>query len=216
MHGWIEPFLERAEAAIEPGHIWSALPIALPPRHALKIGRVDPKDDAKLDFKVTARGDGAFGHPPIHSLQLASDEAILLARATRNTPVVVLGGTAAATPSAGELGDDGPRDGRHAMVVPLHAADRYDEQTRRGAARYEFANAFYVPACGRPRFAESIARLDHVQPLPQAELTEHRGIRLSDDALDALVEWFVAFTTNRLPGDSLIAAYRREQLAAGD
>jgi hypothetical protein len=215
VHGWIEPFLERADAAIEPGHIWSAQPIALPPRHALRIGRVNPKDDAKLDFKVVARGHGAYGHPPIHSLQLASDDAILLARATRDTPVVVLGGTAA-TAAAGELGDDGPHTGRHAMVVPLHAADRYDERTRRGAARYEFANAFYLPASGRPRFAESIARLDHVQPLPRAELTEHRGIRLSADALDALVEWFVAFTTDRLPGDSLIAAYRREQLAAGD
>ena len=101
------------------------------------------------------------------------------------------------------------------MVVPLHAADRYDEQTRRGVSRYDFANAFYLPASERPPFAESVARLDHVQPLRRAELTEHRGVRLSDDALDALVEWFVAFTTNRLPGDSLILAYRREQLAEG-
>ena len=212
MHGWIEPFLERADAAIEPGHIWSAQPIALPPRHALKIGRVNPKDDAKLDFKLVERGDGAYGHPPIHSLGLSSDEALLLARATRDTPVVVLG---AAATAAAQLGDDGPLAGEHAMVVPLHAADRYDEQTRRGAARYEFANAFYVPASQRPRFAESIARLDHVQPVPRAELTGHHGIRLSADALDALVEWFVACTTNRLPGDSLILAYRREQLAEG-
>jgi hypothetical protein len=212
VHGWIEPFFERAAAAIEPGHIWSAQPIALPPRHALKIGRVDPKDDAKLDFKLVERGDGAYGHPPIHSLGLASDEAILLARATRDRPVVVLG---AGSPAAGELGSDGPRDAHNAIVVPLHPAHRYDEATRRGVARYAFSNAFYLPANERPRLDESVARLDHVQPLPCAELTEHRGLKLSDDALDALVEWFVAFTTNRIPEDSLILAYRREQPAEG-
>lgn len=36
---------------------------------------------------------------------------------------------------------------------------------------------------------------------------------LSSDALDALVEWFVAFTTNRQLDDSLILEYRREMLS---
>ena len=207
MHGWIDPFYERAAPAIEPGHIWSGLPVALPPLHGLKIGRVDPKDDAKLDFKLAARGSSVFGHPPIHSLQLASDEAIMLARATRDRPVVVLGATSAVA----ELAAGGARDAELAMVIPLHPAEPYDEPTRRGVARYAFANAFYLPASERPRMQESVARLDHVQPLPRAELTEHRGLRLSDDALEALVEWFVAFTTNRLPDDSLILAYRQER-----
>ncbi|MEY2515241.1 MAG: hypothetical protein QOJ89_2599 [bacterium] len=244
MHGWIEPFYERAEPAIEPGHIWSGQPIALPPRHGLKIGRIDPKDDGTLIFEVTGRGDELFGHPPIHSLGMTSDEALVLARATRGRPVIVLSVTAAAQ----ELGTGGsPRDAgalvagaesgagaesragadsgaaadagtavAHAgtaVVVPLHAAARYDEDVRRRVSRYEFANAFYLPASERPRFGESVARLDHVQPVRSADLTEHRGVKLSADALDALVEWFVAYTTNRIPADSLILEYRREQLA---
>jgi hypothetical protein len=210
VHGWIEPFFERAAPAIEPGQIWSARPIALPPRHGLKIERVDPRDDGKLDFKVTGRGDDTFDHPPIHSLRLGSGEAAVLAKATRDRAVVVLG-TSAAT-----LSTEGPRDDAGiATVVPLYPADRLDEATRRAVSRYEFANAFYLPACERPRLEECVARLDQVQPVRHADLGEHRGLRLSADALDALVEWFVACTTNRLPDDSLILAYRREQLAGG-
>ncbi|MDX6679839.1 MAG: hypothetical protein QOE31_3891 [Solirubrobacteraceae bacterium] len=226
MHGWIEPFFERAQPAIEPGHIWSGQPIALPPRHGLKIGRVDAKDDAKLDFVVTGRGDETFDHAPIHSLGLSSAEALVLARATRNQPVIVLGVTTGAIASAGagavagasattEPADDAPSEAGIAFVVPLHPGHSYGEPTRRGVARYEFANAFYLPACERPRFDESVARLDHAQPVQRSDLTGHRGLKLSGDALDALVEWFVAFTTNRLPDDSLILEYRRQQLAGG-
>ena len=229
MHGWIEPFFERAEPAIEPGHIWSGQPIALPPQHGLKIGRIDPKDDGKLTFVVTDRRDDLFGHPPIHSLGMTSDEGLVLARATRDRPVIVLSVTAAAA----ALGPDGPRgaapvagkasaavaaeagaagvaEAGTAVGVPLHAAARYDEDVRRRVSRYEFANAFYLPASERPRFDESVARLDHAQPVRAEDLTQHRGLKLSDDAFDALVEWFVAYTTNRIPADSLILDYRRE------
>ena len=228
MHGWIEPFFERASAAVEAGHIWSAQPIHLPPRHGLKIERVDAKDDAKLDFKVVERGDATFGHPPIHSLGLASDEAVVLAKATRERSVVVLNSAAASAHLADDDTDDdedaaadadadadaaGYADAAIVMVLPLYAAAPLDDATRRAVANYAYANAFYLPASARPRFEESVARLDQVQPLRRGELAQHRGLKLSSDALDALVEWFVAFTTNRLLDDSLILAYRREQLA---
>jgi len=209
VHGWIEPFFERAEAAIEPGQIWCAQPVDLPVTHGLKIGKVDPKDDGKLGFEVVDHGDDAFGHAPIHSLGLRSDEAIMLARATRIRPAIVLG----TTTTSQLLGSDRDGDGAAVIVVPLHTAERYDEPTRRRVANYGFANAFYLPASRRPRMQESIARLDHVQPVHRADLTEHRGLRLSGDALDALVEWFVAYTTNRLLEGSLILEYRRQQLA---
>ena len=207
MHGWIDPFYEKAAAAVEPGQIWSAQPITLPPRHALKIEKVDPKDDRKLDFKLRSRTDDTFGHPPIHSIGLRSDEAAVLARATRGRPVVVLGGTSGAQLRPGAEAD------AIVMVVPLYAADGYDEAARRGAARYQFANAFYLPASQRPRFDERIARLDHTQPVCRADLGGHLGLRLAGDALDALVEWFVAFATGRRLDDSLILDYRAEQLA---
>jgi hypothetical protein len=82
-------------------------------------------------------------------------------------------------------------------------------------AAYGFTNAFYLPASAQPGFPEGFARLDQAQPVVRAHLTDHQGLKLSADALDALVEWFVAFSTNRQPEDSLILEYRRERLAGG-
>jgi hypothetical protein len=46
-------------------------------------------------------------------------------------------------------------------------------------------------------------------------LAEPLGLKLSADALNALVEWFVAVATDRQPDDSLILEYRSQQLGAG-
>jgi hypothetical protein len=82
-------------------------------------------------------------------------------------------------------------------------------------AYYEFTNVFYLPACEPLRFEEGFARLDHAQPVLVNHLARHRGLKLSEDALAALVEWFMAYTTDRIPEDSLILAYRREVIGGG-
>jgi hypothetical protein len=206
VYGWIEPFYEPAEAAVAPGHIWCDQPLALPPRQALKIDRVNPKDDSKVDFTLSERTPDTFEHPPVHSLGLGAGEGAVLARTTRNRPVVVLGGT-----TATELGPDGTHDAAIAIVIPIFGAERFDEPTRRRIAGYAFTNAFYLPASAP--LPESFARLDQAQPVLRTHLVEHQGLKLSPDALDALVEWFVAFSTDRRLDDSLILEYRREMLA---
>lgn len=208
MHDWIEEFYEPASAAVEPGHIWSDQPIYLPPRHGLKIERVDPRDDTKLDLTVCGRTADTFAHPPIHSLGLQSSEAAVVAKAKRDRPVIVLGGT-----SATEMLPSRTSHAGTVMVVPVYGADQFDERTRRRISYYDFTNAFYLPANGLPKFDEGFARLDHTQPVRTDLLTRHRGLKLSSDALDALVEWFVAFMTNRLLDDSLILEYRRGMLS---
>ncbi len=35
--------------------------------------------------------------------------------------------------------------------------------------------------------------------MSQKHLTNHRGLKLSSDALDALIEWFIAYTTGSYP-----------------
>jgi hypothetical protein len=208
VYGWIEPFYEEADAAIEPGHIWCDQPIYLPPRHGLKIERVDPKDDRKLEFRVGGRTADTFDHPPVHSLKLAASEAAVLAKAKKDRPVVIVGGL-----SATELRPESSKVADVVMVVPVYGADQYDEHTRRRVSYYEFSNVFYLPANDRPAFDEGFARLDHVQPVRQHQLTRPRGLKLSSDALDALVEWFVTYTTGRAPEDSMIVDYRREMIA---
>lgn len=154
MHGWIEPYYEAAEPAIEPGHIWCDQPIYLPPRHGLKIERVDPQDDRNLQFTVCGRTADTFSHPPVHSLTLESSEAAVVAKTKRNRPVIVLGGT-----SATELRPASTRHAETVMVVPVYGADQYDQHARRRVSYYEFTNAFYLPASKRPRFDEGFARL---------------------------------------------------------
>jgi hypothetical protein len=209
--GWIEPFYEQADAAIEPGHVWCDQPIYLPPRHGLRIERVDPQDDRNLDFRVCGRTADTFDHPPVHSLKLGAGEAAVIAKSKKDRPVIVLGGTAATDlrPESSQVADV-------VMVVPVYGADQYDEHTRKRVSYYEFRNVFYLPANRRPAFDEGFARLDHIQPVAQQHLTRHRGLKLTPDALDALVEWFVAYTTDRIPDDSVILEYRRDMLAGDD
>jgi hypothetical protein len=207
LHGLIDPFYEPAQSALEPGHIWCDQPIYMPPRHGIKIGRVNPQDDTDLDFEICGRTADTFNHPPIHSLKLESTEALVLARAKWHRPVIVIGGAGATEIKPGTT--------THAdtvMVIPVYGADQYDEHTRRRISYYEFTNAFFLPALKAPPFDEGFARLDHVQSVSQKHLAGHRGIKLSADALDALIEWFIAYTTGRLPADSLILGYRSEML----
>lgn len=208
MHGWIDPFYDPAAAAIEPGHIWCDQPIYLPPRHGLKIERVNPSDDSNLNLTICGRTTDIFTHPPIHSMRLESTEAAVVAKTKRNRPVIVLGGT-----TASELLPHRTSHADTVMVVPVYGADQFDEHARRRIAYYEYTNAFYLPALKSPKFDEGFARLDHAQPVSRDHLTGHRGLKLSSDALDALVEWFVAFTTNRQLDGSLILEYRKAMLS---
>jgi hypothetical protein len=208
--GYIEPFYEAAEAAIEPGHIWTDHPVYMPPRHGLKLDRVSPTDDTTLELSVCGRTADIYGHPPVKSMNLASGEAAVVAKTKRNRPVIVLGGT-----TATEVRPAGTTHAGTVMVVPVYGADQYDTHTRRRMAYYEFTNVFYLPEHDRPKFDEGYARLDHAQPIDQRHLGSHRGLKLAPEAVDVLVEWFVAFTTNRLFDDSQIPDYRRDMLGDG-
>ena len=81
MFGWIEPFYEQADAAIEPGHIWCDQPIYLPPRHGLKIERV-ATPLGLLPEQVTDDGEPAWVVP------LAWSHAMLLLAARPELDIV--------------------------------------------------------------------------------------------------------------------------------
>jgi hypothetical protein len=242
MHGWID-FYASAAAAVAAGQIWHGEALALPAAHGLRIDRVSASDDARATVTFTERAGGEDGegagsatasastgaraarparaarspraekaadHPPIKRLGLRSDEAVAVVVARRQ-PLIVLGGAHAA-----ELTADGARDADTVLVVPVQATSTLPQPLRRRIAAYAFPNAFFLPAAPEHRFAEGVARLDQAQPLPRALLSAHAGVALTADALDALVEWFVAYSTGRRFEDSLIADYRRERLAELD
>lgn len=213
LHGLIDPFYEavpKEEQTFAPGHIFADQPIYLPPRHGLTISRVEPNQDHRLDVKIGGGTDEIFSHAPIHSLKLESSEGLVAAKTKKDRPVVILGGMRASEPLAGsdrtELLDS-------AICVPIYGGDQFREGTRLRIRAYEFENLFYLPADPALRFDEGFARLDHAQPLLRTQLTKHRGLKLSDAALEALAEWYMFFVTERIDEDSLILEYRREERA---
>jgi len=125
--GWIEPFFEPCEAAVEPGHVWTDQPIYLPPRHGLTIERVDPNDDRRLNFTIGGRTAEIFNHPPVHSLRLESTEGAVVAKTKRDRPVIMLGGTSSSELSAG---GDRAHLADTVMVVPVYGADQVSEHMR--------------------------------------------------------------------------------------
>jgi hypothetical protein len=213
VHGLIEPFYDRVgrdEQAVEPGHIYADQPIYLPPRHGVVISRLDPRDDRELGFKIGARTTQIFQHAPIKSLGLKSSEGFVAAKTKRDRPLIVLGGLRAQEPLAGS-GRAQLLDA--AICVPIYGADQFEEGFRRRVRAYEFENLFYLPAHASPRFDEGFVRLDHAQPVVHNQFAQHRGIRLSAAALEALLEWYVHFITGEISADSLIPEYRSEELA---
>lgn len=217
MHGWIDYYAPAgaarpAPAAPAPGQLWRAEPVALPPRHALRIDRLSPRDPARATVGFVALDDATAtpDHPPVTALGLRSDERATIAAARERT-VIVLGGDQAV-----ELrGDDAVPAGT-VLVVPLEPLADRSAALRRRIAAYAFPNAFYLPAEPSRRAPEHVAWLDQAQPVARERLTAPAGLALTADALDALIEWHVAYATGRRLDGSLIADYRRERLAELD
>jgi hypothetical protein len=208
MDGVID-FFESAKPTYEFGQIWCDQPIYLPPKHGVKFTRVNQKDDRDFDFQLTGRTDDTFDHPPINSLKLESTEAAVLARTKWERPVIIVGGSGASTVTPRES----PTHHDILWTVPVYGSDQYSEDVVRRIRMYDFKNLFYLPPSGSPAFKEGFARLDHAQPVMRGHLRKHRGLKLTDDALAALHEWLVAFSTGRIEEDSLILQYRAEQTA---
>jgi hypothetical protein len=209
MDGVID-FFEPAEATYDPGQIWCDQPLYLPPKHGVKFTRVNQEDDRDFDFELAGRTQDTFDHAPINSLKLESTEGAVLAKTKWERPVIIVGGSGAS--------DVKPRGAptHHDIlwVVPVYGSDQYDEGVVRRMRMYDFKNLFYLPASGSPAFDEGYARLDHAQPVRRDLLRGHRGLKLTDDALAALHEWLIGFSTGKIEQDSLILQYREEQIAA--
>ncbi len=209
MDGVID-FFEPADATYDLGQIWCDQPLYLPPKHGVKFTRVSQEDDRDFDFELTGRTSDTFDHAPINSLKLESTEGAVLAKTKWERPVIIVGGSGASdvrprgTPTHHDI----------LWVVPVYGSDQYDEDVVRRIRMYDFKNLFYLPASESPAFDEGYARLDHAQPVRRDLLRGHRGLKLTADALAALHEWLIGFSTGKIEPESLILQYREEQIAA--
>jgi hypothetical protein len=211
MDGLIDPFYERAPSGsggpLARGEIWDDQPIYLPARWALRVTQVDPLDDTILNYELGGRSWDAFSHPPITRPQLPNREALVVGKAKWGRPVIVL-----ADQGTELLPGPGTRPIGTVMCAPVYGSDQLPPELVKRVRAYEFPNLFYLPQTASP-VDEGFARFDHIQGIRQSELRRRRSARLSTDALSALEEWLIHYLTGRLARDSLIDAYRREELA---
>jgi hypothetical protein len=210
LHGLIEPFYGRlleASAVSGRGQIYEDQPIYLPMKWGLRVKRTDPTTDRILESEITGRSEDIFNHPPVTSPKVASSEGLIVGKAKLRRPVLVL-----AEPGF-ELAGNHVRQSEGFLCAPIYGADQFDESIRKRVRAYEFANLFYMPASSSPPFDEGFLRFDHLQTIRRDVLKRRRDLILSDDALAALEEWLFHYLTGRLPQDSLVAAYRQDELS---
>lgn len=217
MHGLIDPFYEAAPQGrpndIQRGQIYEDQPTYMPASHGLRITWVNPADDRDVRYEMTGRTEDIFTHAPlVGPPPLRSGEAFIVGKAKLRRPVVVL------SVEGSELlpGPQVVRPSDTFLCAPVYGGDQYSEEMRLRVRAYEYPNLFYLPESRVPLFSEGMVRFDHLQAIRRDHLRNRARAQLTPDALLAMEDWLYRYLTGRLSAESLIAEYRREELARLD
>jgi len=193
------------------GQIYAAQPTYLPAPFGIRLSDVGG-DDAP-DMEITrARTQDLFQHDHCKAFALPPGEALVVAKAKWNRPVVVLG-----EPGTELLARrHKARRADSFVCAPIYGADQFSAGHIASVAAYAYPNLFYLPASVSPPFDEGFVRLDHLQAIARPHLRARRSAMLSAPALELLRHWLMNYLGGGLPAASPIAAYREHALAALD
>ncbi len=192
------------------GHIYAAQPTYLPAPFGVRLSNL--ADDAP-DMELTRhRAQDLFLHAHCRGLGLPPGEALVVAKAKWDRPVVVLG-----EPGTELLARrDKARRTDNFVCAPIYGADQFSAGHVRRVAAYAYPNLFYLPASVSPAFDEGFVRLDHLQAIARQHLRQRRAAMLSAEALELLRHWLMNYLGGGLPATSPIARYREQAMAALD
>ncbi|MGB9300663.1 MAG: hypothetical protein WCD51_08735 [Anaerolineae bacterium] len=158
----------------------------LRPRGTDPYGKKPPLFETQ---KVDPRRFNDPVHPPVLRPKLEADEEFLVLRA-KNRPVIVLSSQSQAWRT---------RDGREripcmlvAPVYSFHEDDPAEWKLWMRALRYP--DLFWLPQDDTVGMQESFVRFDRIHVVPQRWL-RRKGVRLHQDALDVLTDWFRFYLT---------------------
>lgn len=151
-----------------------------------------------------------FNHPPLISrwLRLEKHEECLALKAKRR-PVILF----SSAPEAWEYRSGEKREPVH-LTLPmfsLYEDDPVEWRLRIQALAYR--ELFYLPADDTLKMAEGFVRFDRIHVVPRDWL-EMRLVRLSDDAMLLLDEWFKFYISGEAP--DWLLQYRDELGRATD
>lgn len=215
--GWWE---ETDESKLEYGRLVKAfLPhVDQQPYVLVAQGRTDPEAHREADFEVrpllrNLPPSGAY--LPVAGLPAYEGEVRIVQRAKKR-PALVLSSLGTEVASGLRTGSARYQTNRSVLVAPYYGAD---QSGRRGGFRSEFLKrirrAVYPQymwdslPIGGP--AESVLRLDHVQPLGEnAQAVEVTPYRLASEAAEVVEEWLTWFRTGELSQNGILALFRSE------
>ncbi len=149
-----------------------------------------------------------FDHPPLRSPPLESREEHLALKAKLRPSILFSSAPEQWCYRSGDV-----RESVY-LVLPMfsfHEEDRDEFRLRVRALAYR--ELFYLPEDNRLRMIEGFVRFDRAHVVPRGWMKPH-SVRLSDDAMLMLEEWFVFYLTGT--ASDWLLEYRAELGAALD
>jgi hypothetical protein len=142
--------------------------------------------------------------PAVEELGLAQREALIVRKAKCRRVVLL------SCPPA-NWQSSGTRSENVYLVAPIYSFRAQDGDDHRSRVKaYAYNTLFWLPGDDNFGMREGCVRLDRVQPV-NAALLESKPIKLIHPASDALIAWYGAYLTNRIP--QRIGEYRTAALA---
>lgn len=180
-----------SKEALRPGALYTA-PIFFinSDLYLLKIQYVDPNHKKLPMLQLGISDNASFKHPPVIDLGLRDDEEFAAVKC-KHRPVVIFSQTLERwrIPSTKRQEDT-------YLCLPLFGLDQYERDFVASVRAFKYESAFYVPAEASFGIEESFIRFDRAQTVDRHQLQRWQPyVKLQDDALLLLQEWFHYFVT---------------------
>jgi len=186
-----EPDKVPPKQALRPGAVFNA-PILFVDSglRLLKIEYVDPEHRKPPMLKLGKEDEDSFKHPPVLELGLRDNEE-LAALKCKSRPVIIFSQPLTRWKFLGE-----ERQGDSFLCLPLFGLDQYEREFVLSVRAFKYESAFYLPKDATFRLKEGFVRFDRTQIVHRHQLKRwYPHVKLHDDALMLLQEWFRYFTT---------------------
>ena len=195
-----------SKEALRPGAVFRA-PILFVDSELrlLKIEYVDPEHKKPPMLKLGKDDENSFKHSPVLELGLRDNEE-LAALKCKSRPVIIFSQPHARRKVLGEKREDDSF-----LCLPIFGLDQYERDFVLSVRAFKYENAFYLPRHTEFRLEESFVRFDRAQIVHQHQLKRwYPHVKLHDDALMLLQEWFRYFMTGS--AEDWILQYQKAEL----
>jgi len=156
----------------------------------LKVQYVDPQHQKPPMLQLGEVDDKSFNHPPVREIGLRDNEELAALKCKRR-PVVIFSRSVERWRLPGI-----ERQIDTCFCLPLYGLKDYDREFVVSLRAFKYESAFYLPAEKSLGMAESFIRFDRGQIVHCHHIKRWRPpLRLHEDALLVLQEWFRYYTT---------------------